>query len=206
MFGRGKKRSDQALASGTTPLRATIDDVIAAKLPNQPVSAREAIGCADDVARRYAKDARLFLVLSDEVNTNGLAPNWQFHYMFPVMHAEGVFTVRTGAHSTTGRAELHVLLTPVPVPGSSEHQMVRTGGPYMSLVMEQKWQERLERIIALPTDFHDSSEAVLSMSSLGHDPFSGGTLRMKARTLPDRKSVWETVTPNGVVQTPFGPW
>ena len=80
--------------------------------------------------------------------------------------------------------------------------MSKSGG-YMINVVEQAWQARLERVVGLPLDFHDSTDAVQEMKGLGHPLFSGGPLRMKGRTLPSGISVWEAITPSEVVHSPF---
>jgi hypothetical protein len=200
MFGRTKKKD---VASINTDGRAVavIERVVATTLPSGPVSACTAFREVTSVAEGFCSDARLFLVLSTDVHPDGLADNWQFHYMFPSMHAEGVLTVRTVSR---GGSDVHAVLTPCPAPGTPEHTMAHSGGPYMSIVVEEAWKARLDRISGLPLDFHDSTEAVSEMERQGNSLFVAGGLRLKGRMLPSGASVWELVTPAGVVQTRFG--
>ena len=181
----------------------SLDRVDTVRAANLPLSAVEAFALVRPVVEQYGEDARLFLVLSADVNPSGLAPSWEFHYIFPERHAEGRFITRTATSSVSGHAELHSVVMPYPQPGTPEHTMIKSGG-YMITIVEQAWQARLERIDGLPLEFHDSTEAVDEMKQHGHPLFSGGPLRMKGRTLPTGESVWEAITPSEVVHTPFG--
>lgn len=203
MFGR-RKKNVAALINADGRALAVIERVVATALPNGPVSACDAFREATPVAEGFCADARLFLVLSTDVHPDGLADHWQFHYMFPSMHAEGVLTVWTAGLASKGASEVRAVLTPCPAPGTPEHTMAHSGGTYMSIVVEQAWQARLDRIPGLPHEFHDSTEAVAEMERQGNSLFVSGGLRLKGRMLPSGASVWELVTPAGVVQTHFG--
>jgi hypothetical protein len=200
MFGRRKKQLTEEAPAASEESLDRVDPVESA---NIPLSAVEAFALVRPIAEQYGDDARMYLVLSADVNPSGLAPTWEFHYIYQERHAEGRFTSRTGAASTSGEAQVHTVVTPFPVPGTPEHTMVQSGG-YMITIVEQAWQARLDRIMGLPTEFHDSTEAVEEMKQQGHPLFSGGPLRMKGRTLPSGSSVWEAVTAAEVVHTPFG--
>lgn len=204
MFGRKKQTTVAVLGDGTAKLETTVEQTLPIDRPAGAISAQAAWEAARSVAVRFGDDARLFLVLSADVDNHGFADQWEFHFLFPTKHAEGVLTVNAGPAGEKGRPSLHVALNPFPAPGSPEAVMAVGGGTYMSLVIEQKWQERLERIVGLPTEFHDSTEAVSTMNGLGHRLFGEGVMRMKARTLPDGQSVWEALTGFNVVHVPFG--
>lgn len=201
MFGRRKKQ--KGASTDTLDRFASLDRVDQVLSPNIALSAVEAFALAQPLADRYGDDARLYLVLSADVNPSGLAPSWEFHYLFPDRHAEGRFTTRTASASTSGAAEVHSVVMTFPQPGTPEHTMIQGGG-YMTTIVEQAWQARLDRLLGLPTEFHDSTVAVDEMKALGYPLFSGGPLRMKGRRLPTDDTVWEAITPSEVVHTPFG--
>lgn len=202
MFGLKRKRAAEPDEFALEALES-LDRVDLIASPNLPRSALEAFATVRPVAERYGHDARLYLVLSAEVNPSGLANTWEFHYIFPERHAEGRFMLRSGTSSESGQAELHSTVTPFPMPGTPEHTMAQSGG-YMITIVEQAWQARLERIDGLPIEFHDSTEAVEDMQRGGHPLFSGGLLRMKGRTLPSGESVWEAITLSEIVHSAFG--
>ncbi len=200
MFGRSKKNVVATINAEGRAI-AVIERVVPTGLASGPVSACDAFREVISVAVGFCSDARLFLVLSTDVHPDGLADHWQFHYMFPSMHAEGVLTVRTASR---GASEVHAVVTPCPAPGTPEHTMAHSGGTYMSIIVEEAWRARLDRISGLPHEFHDSTEAVAEMERQGNSLFVEGGLRLKGRMLPSGASVWEIVTPSGVVQTRFG--
>ena len=202
MFGSKRKRQSRTEEVSPGALES-LDRVDLLDVANTPLTAVEAFAAVRPTAERYGDDARMYLVLSAEVNPTGLASSWEFHYLFPERHAEGRFIVCTGSTSTTGQAELHSIVMPFPQPGTPEHTMIQSGG-YMYTIVEQAWQARLERILGLPTAFHDSTVAVDEMKQAGHPLFSGGALRLKGRTLPSGVAVWEAVTPTEIIHTPFG--
>lgn len=201
MFGRRKKHTGEP--TEVLDPSASIDRVDAVSAPNIALSAVEALALVRPLAELYGEDARLYLVLSADVNPSGLAPSWEFHYIYPERHAEGRFTTRTAEASTSGMAEVLSVVKPFPQPGTPEHTMVQGGG-YMITIVEQAWQARLERLLGLPHEFHDSTVAVDEMKGLGYPLFSGGPLRMKGRRLPTDETVWEAITPSEIVHTPFG--
>ena len=203
MFGLKRKRDAGSGETSIDAAAASLDRVDPLNSPNQPLSAVEAFAHVRAPAERYGDDARMYLVLGTDVAPSGLAPSWEFHYIYPERHAEGRFTTRTASASSSDRAELHSILTPFPQPGTPEDVMRQSGG-YMLHIVEQAWQARLERILGLPVEFHDSIEAVEEMERSGHPLFSGGPLRMKGRTLPSGHSVWEAITTIEVIHTPFG--
>ena len=202
MFGLKRTRDGR---SGETSIdtATSLDRVDQLNSRNQPLSAVEAFAQVRPLGERYGGDARMYLVLGTDVAPSGLAPSWEFHYIYPERHAEGRFTARTASASSSDRAELHSVLTPFPQPGTPEDVMRQNGG-YMLHLVEQAWQARLERILGLPVEFHDSIEAVEEMERSGHPLFSGGPLRMKGRTLPSGHAVWEAITTIEVIHTPFG--
>jgi hypothetical protein len=182
------------------------DGVVALTLPAAvptATTARLAFAIADGVALSRSPDARLYLVLSDAVNRDGLADEWQFHYMFPSLQAEASLTVQSATAAANGAGGLYVRMTQFPAPGTAEHALAETGGTYMSMVMKQKWEERLERIAPLPSHFVDSPLAVENLSASGRDLFTGGPIRLKGRTLPGGHAVWEVSTVELVFHADF---
>ena len=170
---------------------------------NQPHSAGNGFAIAHDAALQVDHCARLYLVLGEQVNPSGLAPSWQFFYLFPERRWEAQFTTRTGDGSVSGRAELVHVVNSFPATASTEATMMAVGGSYMTNLVEQAWQDRIDRLQGLPVDFCDSSDAVAVMGLGGFGLFGSGTVRMKGRTLPTGAPVWEVTTPTDVIHTAF---
>ena len=105
----------------------------------------------------------------------------------PGLHGEAVVTVdaRDGAGG-----EVTAEVTPYPEPGSSEEFMA-TISRDVAITNEERWQQRLAMLGGLPTRFVDPGLAINAMQEQGAVLFSGGALRLKARTLPDGMAVWE---------------
>src|SRR4051812_17332145 len=103
------------------PERRRSVQVVAIDLLNQPHSAREASEKVALLAAQVDPDARLFLVVSADVNSKGLARTWDFHYLFPSEACEGIFTTQTGSAASGDGAEVMAVITPFPLPGTPEH-------------------------------------------------------------------------------------
>jgi hypothetical protein len=171
---------------------------------NAPHTAAEGFGPAHRMALCLGGDARLYLILGEDVDDRGQASSWQFHYLFADRHCEARYTTRTGAVATSGRPEICEHVIPFPEPGSIEATLNASGGPYMVEVIERAWEERLDRLGGLPLDFYDSSDSVAVMQEAGCGLFNGGPIRLKARSLPWGVAVWEAATASDLIQTTFG--
>lgn len=197
----GKRRATRAVVEEQTTVDDFVERTSVLNIVNQPLSAAEAFDVVGGSVAPYGRFPRLFLVLSGDVNPSGLATEWEFHYIFPEVHAEGIFTVRAGGNVI--HPELREAITPYPAPGTPEHLMLASGGGYMSNIVETAWQARLERIAALPTPFRDSTIAVHELMKQATGFFAGGPMRLKGRTPPGVSAVWEASTAMEIVHTPF---
>lgn len=197
----GKRRGTREIVEVPTVVDDFIERSSTLDIVNQPLSAVEAFDVAGPRTDRYGRYPRLFLVLSGDVNPSGLATEWEFHYIFPEAHAEGIFTVRAGGSVVV--PELLESITPYPAPGTPEHVMLASGGGYMANIVETAWQARLERIERLPVPFVDSTVAVHELMKKANGFFAGGPMRLKGRTPPGVAAVWEASTASEIVHTPF---
>ncbi len=172
----------------------------------QSITAREAFAAVTPYVEATGASRRLFLILSGaNLNEEGRADEWQFHYIFPNDQCETVYTVMVGAGSpVAGCAALIEVVTPWPPPGSTQEAMLQFQGPAARLVVEQQWTDRIERLPGLPEQFVDSTVAVALMKEKGSDlQLDGESVRLKGRTPPGGYPVWEMMTGFEVLRTPF---
>jgi hypothetical protein len=172
------------------------------------ISAAEAFAHAQPIAHSVGASRRLFLVLAGAgLDGTGRAAEWQFHYIYPADHLEAVITVVTPSCSpVSGSAAMTETLTKWPPVGSVQETMLQYQGPAARLIVEQQWNDRLERLPGLPEVFTDSIEAMETFISTGADlDIAGTATKMKGRTPPGAYPVWEITTGFNILQTPFSP-
>jgi hypothetical protein len=170
------------------------------------VSALDAFSQAKIVAHAIAPVRRMFLVLSGEnFRADGTGGEWQFHYIYPDERVEAVVSVLTPPHSPiAGSAAILESITPWPSPGSVQENMLQSQGPAARLVVEQQWNDRLDRLPGLPESFIDSTRAIDLIVANGLDLPSNSTgLKLKGRTPPGGYPVWELSTGFENAKTPF---
>jgi hypothetical protein len=172
------------------------------------ISALEAFEQARPIAHAIASSHRLFLVLSGaDLDESGRAGEWQFHYIFSDEHVEAIITVLTEPHSPlAGAAAISETVTKWPPAGSVQETMLQYQGPAARLIVEQQWNDRLERLPGLPETFVDSTFAMSTFVDSGADIDVQHTgAKLKGRTPPGAYPVWELATGFTVLQTPFSP-
>jgi hypothetical protein len=172
------------------------------------ISAIEAFEQARTVAHSIANNHRLFLVLSgSDLDASGRAGEWQFHYIYPDEHVEAIISVLTEPHSPlAGAAAINETVTKWPPAGSVQETMLQYQGPAARLIVEQQWNDRLDRLPGLPEVFVDSTLAMSTFVGSGADiDVQHGGAKLKGRTPPGAYPVWEMTTGFNVLQTPFAP-
>lgn len=171
------------------PLATAVRDVVEVAGNGRALTAKEAADFAFASIRSYGKDARLFLILADEVRRDGTSFEWQFHVLFPLLHCDGIFRVtRTDDHQ---RSVISYTVTPVPEPGSTEYFLAQVS-PQIAADQATAWQDRLALIVPLPERFTDTAVVTAALDSLQTHLFASGPIRLKARRLPTGLTVWET--------------
>ncbi len=172
------------------------------------ITAGEAFSQAQPIAHAVAANRRLFLILAGaDLDATGRAAEWQFHYIYPNDHLEAVITVFTPNQSPVpGSAAITESLTKWPPVGSVQETMLQYQGPAARLIVEQQWNDRLERLPGLPEVFVDSPEAMEAFATTGADlDITGNGTKLKGRTPPGAYPVWEITTGFNILQTPFSP-
>lgn len=169
------------------------------QLRSGPLSIGEAFAAVHSRALRHDPSARLYLLLSDDVNSAGQAGEWRIMYLLPRLHGEAGFRVRAGLG---GPGQVHELVTPYPEPGSTE-DMLGSYSPEGARINEMRWQKRLSMLRGLPIPFIEAAVAIEAMQSQGAILFSGGPLHLKGRMLPDTTAVWEATNSIGVWRVPL---
>jgi hypothetical protein len=172
------------------------------------ISALEAFEQARPIAHAIAASHRLFLVLSgSDLDETGRAGEWQFHYIYSDEHVEAVITVFTEPRSPlAGAAAINETVTKWPPAGSVQETMLQFQGPAARLIVEQQWNDRLERLPGLPETFVDSTLAMATFVESGADiDIQHGGVKLKGRTPPGAYPVWEITSGFNVLQTPFSP-
>ena len=141
-------------------------------------------------AQKWGADARIYLIISDSVASDGSADDWQFYALFPTLRAEG--TWKLGASEDGASAILSSQISPFPEPGTTEYLMAQIS-PQLVRDQQQAWDLRLSLIAPLPHPFVDSPSVVAALQR--HEPtaFAFGPTRLKARSLPTGEAVWEWV-------------
>jgi hypothetical protein len=199
-----KRRQDNtASGAGSRPAGEKIYSLGSAP---DAVSALDAFSQAKIVAHAIAPNRRMFLVLSgQEFAADGTGAEWQFHYIYPDERVEAVVAVLTPPHSPiAGSAAIVETITPWPSPGSVQENMLQSQGPAARLVVEQQWNDRLDRLPGLPETFIDSPRAVEMIMNGGLDIGQNNSgLKLKGRTPPGGYPVWELSTGFENAKTPF---
>jgi hypothetical protein len=193
----------------TSPDTATPGDrMFTFAAPPRAISAMEAFVQAQQIAHAVSSNRRLFLVLSgDDVDASGRSGEWQFHYIYPDDHVEAVITVYSvDASPIAGSGAINQSLSKWPPVGSVQETMLQFQGPAARLIVEQQWNDRLDRLPGLPEVFVDSVDAMASFMATGADLENNGVAsKLKGRTPPGAYPVWEIATGFNVLQTPFSP-
>ena len=201
MFTRTKRRSKPAATEAARKLEVTPTSVLSA----HAATALDAYGQAGGPLATCDASARLFLVLSDAVETDGRSGIWTLHFLLPNRHGEAVATVSSQASARGGYVVTASYdVTRFPRPGTVEWELAQQ--PVMAEMFEDRWKARLARLGGLPVPFTDSPDAIEAMHATGAPLFSGGPVRLKGRTLPTGKPVWEAVISTGTYHVPFSPY
>jgi hypothetical protein len=139
-----------------------------------------------------------------ELSIDGTAGEWQFHYIYPNAQMEAVVSVLTAPNSPiAGSAAIVESVTSWPEPGSVQESMLQTQGVAARLIVEEQWNDRVQRLPGLPERFIDSTDAMASFGQTGVDLPQGSVLKLKGRTPPGGSAVWEFVSGFHVLHTPF---
>jgi hypothetical protein len=197
----GRKRKETAPVSSATGGERMYS--LATTVP--VMGACEAFSYAQPLAHAVANNRRLFLVLAgNEVDDFGRSTEWQFHYIYPEEHVEAIVTVMTAQISPiAGSAAIVETVTAWPPPGSVQQTMLQFQGPAARLIVEQQWNDRLDRLPGLPEEFIDSTVAMDTFRNTGADLRLGGGIKLKGRTPPGGAAVWEALCGFEVLHTPF---
>lgn len=181
------------------PFVATIDrsEVIAEKA--RTFTAAELAPLVRKSAASWGTDWRLYLIIASKIGRDGTAPDWEFHVLFPVLRAEGVWTL--GISEDGMRSTLSMKLKPVPEPGTTEYLMAQLSDQ-LARDQHAAWDARVERIVPLPVDFADSPDVIEAIEHVHPAVFATGPIRVKARTLPNGDAVWEW-SGNDLIHVPF---
>lgn len=172
----------------TTPLPSAVTafDVVAEQ--RRDFTAAELAPWVVRSARKWGADARIYLIISDTVRSDGSADDWQFYALFPTLRAEG--TWKLGASEDGESSILSSKVSPFPEPGTTEYLMAQIS-PQLVRDQQLAWDLRLTLIAPLPHPFVDSPSVVAALQR--HEPtvFAFGPARLKARSLPTGEAVWE---------------
>ena len=196
MFGRTKRRN----AETQDPPSLGAHNV-SAVAPTK-ASALQAYALANTQLAVLDADSRLYLILSDTIEADGRSAKWELYYLLPSRHGEAVATVITTA--TPGGDYIvtaSFAIDRFPRPGTIEWELAKQ--PIMAEMFEGRWQARLDRLNGLPIPFIDSPQAIEDMHAAGAALFSGGLVRLKGRTLPAGRPVWEAAISTGVYHVPM---
>jgi hypothetical protein len=139
--------------------------------------------------KAWGADACVYLILSNDVWTDGLAVSWEFYVLYPTLRAEGVWTLMPNEDSTATLASYRI--SPTPEPGSPEH-LLRLVSPQVAHYQDEAWKDRVALLKPLPEVRYDTPEAVRFLHQQDQSLFVGGPIRLKARRTPEGEAVWET--------------
>ncbi len=177
---------------------ATSSDVVAQQ--RRPFTAAELAPLVARSARSWASDARIYLIVSDALRSDGSADDWEFHVLFPTLRAEG--TWKLGPSQDGASSILSTKVAPVPEPGTTEFLMAQIS-QQLVIDINEAWDLRIRMIAALPDEFVDSPAVAAALERAEPMAFAFGPIRLKARTLPTGEPVWEWAS-NDVLHVPFG--
>ncbi len=189
--------TDAAVATQLTAV-AIGSDVVAQQ--RRPFTAAELAPLVARSARSWANDARIYLIVSDALRSDGYADEWEFHVLFPTLRAEG--TWKLGPSEDGASSILSSRVAPVPEPGTTEFLMAQIS-QQLVIDLNQAWDLRIRMIAALPDEFVDSPAVASALERAEPMAFAFGPIRLKARTLPTGEAVWEWAS-NDVLHVPFG--
>lgn len=183
----------------TTRLSSVVTafDVVAEK--RRAFTAAELAPLVVRAARKWGDDARVYLIISDTVRSDGYGDDWQFHVLFPTLRAEGLW--KLGSSGDGASSILSSRLAPLPEPGTTEYLMAQIS-PQLERDQQQAWDLRLNLIVPLPDRFVDSPSVADALQRNEPTAFAFGPIRLKARSLPTGEAVWEWAG-NEVLHVPF---
>ncbi len=177
---------------------AISSDVIAQQ--RRPFTAAELAPLVTHSARSWGSDARIYLIISDALRSDGYSDEWEFHVLFPMLRAEG--TWKLGPSEDGASSILSTRVAPVPEPGTTEYLMAQIS-QQLVIDLNEAWDLRIRMIAALPEKFVDSPAVAAALERAEPMAFAFGPIRLKARTLPTGEAVWEWAS-NDVLHVPFG--
>ena len=172
----------------TTPLSSVVTTVEVVAEQRRALTAAELAPLVVRSARKLGDDARVYLIISDTVQPDGHADDWQFHVLFPTLRAEA--TWKFGSSEDGASSVLSSRVSPFPEPGTTEYLMAQIS-PQLERDQQQAWDLRLNLIAPLPDKFVDSPSVVDALVRNEPTAFAFGPIRLKARTLPIGEAVWE---------------
>ena len=147
----------------------------------------------------FGANARQYLIVGGNVGRDGRSADWEFHVLFPTLQAEGVWRLERSEDKAgsilTGR------ISPVPAPGTTEFLMAQISSQ-LGAEQLKSWKLRLDRTVALPSEFADTPDVVAAIEALQPNVFVSGPIRLKARTPPTGGPVWEW-SGSDLVHVPF---
>lgn len=168
----------------------------------RPPSAVEAFDVIRPHLDAIDAEARLYLVLGEDVRAGGLATLWRFLLLLPTQRSEVEATAVAEATGAIYNVTFGVDVTPFPKPGSPEWALASMGSNGGAMLAE-KWRDRVEKLPGLPVPFIDSSHAISVLNDRGANAFVGGSARLKGRMLPSGETVWEIANSFGEFHVPF---
>ena len=195
-----KHRSETTSGAAITTTLTTVamsSDVVAQQ--RRPFTAAELAPLVSRSARSWGHDARIYLIVSDALRSDGFADEWEFHVLFPTLRAEGIW--KLGPSEDGASSILSTTVAPSPEPGTTEYLMAQIS-PQVMIDLNNAWDLRLRLIAALPDEFVDSPSVAAAIERAEPMAFAFGPIRLKARTLPTGDPVWEWSS-NDVLHVPF---
>lgn len=197
LFRKHRAESTSVAVVAELTAVATSSDVVAKQ--RRPFTAAELAPLVAHSARSWGHDARIYLIISDAVRSDGFADEWVFHVLFPSLRAEGIW--KLGPSEDGASSILSTRVVPVPEPGTTEFLLAQIS-PQLMVGRNEAWDLRLQLIVALPEEFVDSPAVAAAIERVEPMAFAFGPIRLKARTVPTGEPVWEWAN-NDVFHVPF---
>lgn len=171
-----------------------------------PMTARQGMEVIESLVNRQSATRRLILVLSGtDLDHDGRAATWQYLFVYPDDRTEASFTLHCGSHPAHPSEDVVASdVVPFPAPGSPQESMMLYQGPTARIIIEQQWNDRLERLPGLHERFIDSPMALRELRTMGAswDPKVLSPV-LKGRTLPGGQTVWELTLSTGIYRSRF---
>lgn len=199
-----KRRAPETVGSTgpdlTQPITEVFERTDVVSSTSSRVSAATALQIFLPGIMAWGSDARMYLILSNDVWPDGLATSWEFYVIYPTLRAEGIWTLMPSEDSTTTLSRYRI--SPSPEPGTPEH-LLRLVSPQVAKYQDDAWNDRVSLLKPLPEVRCDSPEAIRSLQKQEPSLFVGGPVRLKARRTPEGEAVWEAKGFN-TLRTPIG--